>query len=984
MTKIRSKDSKPRSKTPELRKHSHSMTQIETKSKNLNLSDIDVEKPDEKVVMTYVSEFVPLIKTNVPVNASADTSQNTSMDSTPLEAVQTLLSEMIEKLEAVIKSKMFEAENFTTYTQLKDSVLSTIKPMLEDLMLENDHLSELQPVMADYEHVNELLLSWRDSIEDSLPEKLKPLVKLLRKFEAKKSFQGELSTIEQTIKSYFSTKKTARFHGINLPAEMWKTLDERVKALQEHLPGMKKDLELNAAKSDLDKAINQAEESLKHWSVPAESYEHAKKLNFHYQEHHQKLIEKLKSTDEHYQNLLATDTNNSQVSRSITSGLQLEISSVGSLLTEILKNYEILRSSVSLLENYNESKEPLSKSRFKQICSDIKKSTLFLTQTTSDTSKLESKYLKLKQSLIPQIDAAIRKEEERRQSEKRKNNQKNLENILRNWCITVDRHLREPLVTQAQLEKLSKDFSIHVEPYFNKIQNDEKIARTKMVYEKLKRNISQMDISRKEQAFIESLKSELNGLNYNDDNIVETLEYLQLSIISALEKISDKQAIPVLNEAKSLEQSLICRIEKKSEYESSKTVYQNLIDQIHKNTEITITEQQLQAAFVRYLSALEKKDQPAAKFQHDQYLAKFREKLRIYAVGEIFTKLKKNLDLLETKHLPEYENILVKNVINVDRLKKLDAILANTDLLPDQKKAIDMSFEAVNSLASEYLETGGTPGKIEKIKTLKNKFHELKTKGENRREEFAGLKLKLDEVNTNFKKVEIFILDECEPVLRKPLDISLDLDGYLDEFGGLKKKLLITEEQSNLSEKIDRLLIDFPKIKELRYRKEDIQTLDKQLAHTKERLASSISKVKDLKKTKKVKALISSIQKYLENPLSSLDLKLCEKFLHELSSPDFKIYSEAASARKSLQDTIKKMKEQILTDFELKSDLENLQDKLESVHIPTIGPTTNIVGIKANIALLNQCKASTHNRSSRPFLIISNFFRSKFKRLMSL
>ena len=199
------------------------MTKLNSKNSNLTHStpfnsishlDVDVENPDEKIIMTYISEFKPA---NEPIDEengknsnksrkisrSNDLENNNPYASTSSlissfdqhqknqsnitkESVGLLLEKTLDHLSKVHSQKLYAPENYSLMKQLKYSVNNNLKSMIDKLSdadaKNNINFDELMILNEQFDEVVDSIEDWNKAIEDALPARVKNIIDVIKKF----------------------------------------------------------------------------------------------------------------------------------------------------------------------------------------------------------------------------------------------------------------------------------------------------------------------------------------------------------------------------------------------------------------------------------------------------------------------------------------------------------------------------------------------------------------------------------------------------------------------------------------------------------------------------------------------------------------------------------------------------------------------------------------------------------------------------------
>lgn len=180
-----------------------------------------MEKPDEKIIMTYISEFKPSseilddeIRTdNYQPNVSIENhlqSEHSNLQNSnsrhhknqdddiisihsrysniplennngPLYATSNLLlDKTIQHLENVHAQQLYDNENFPIYSQLEYSINNNLKNMIDSLITEDYDRHKVNELLEKYDIVNDSINLWRDRIENNLPNRIFNIVKTLK------------------------------------------------------------------------------------------------------------------------------------------------------------------------------------------------------------------------------------------------------------------------------------------------------------------------------------------------------------------------------------------------------------------------------------------------------------------------------------------------------------------------------------------------------------------------------------------------------------------------------------------------------------------------------------------------------------------------------------------------------------------------------------------------------------------------------------
>ena len=173
--------------------------------------DVDVENPDEKIIMTYISEFKPA---NEPIDEQLNNSSrnrirsgNDQENSNPYastsslissfdhqknqthvtkESIALLIDKTLEHLSKVHSQKLYTPENYPLMKQLKYSVNNNLKSMLDKLAdadsKNNINFDDLMTLNERFDEVADSIQDWNTAIEDALPARVKNIIDVIKKF----------------------------------------------------------------------------------------------------------------------------------------------------------------------------------------------------------------------------------------------------------------------------------------------------------------------------------------------------------------------------------------------------------------------------------------------------------------------------------------------------------------------------------------------------------------------------------------------------------------------------------------------------------------------------------------------------------------------------------------------------------------------------------------------------------------------------------
>ena len=798
-----------------------------------SIIDVDVEKPDEKIIMTYVSEFKPeddIIEEEFAAHSSNNVN-NTDDTNTTTESVisslnefskaanvsfehaENLLIKTLQHLEKIHDQEMYASENYPLLLLLKKSVNSNLRSMLEQLISQNSHTSEnVRDLVQKFNEVNDSINIWNDCIEANLPPRIYNIVKMLKTYKGHTVLESDsqilndsigsrllnqssrsinlpttsipldsekIKEIETSIRQFYTLKRTAKFNGIKLPKEYWQDLEKRVKVLENSLPNLKVKSNIREKEHELKKQINNTEERLKYWSSACSNLEEVVLLYQDYQKSALNQSKKLKSAEDSYNLVIKEleDTGISATSSEIASGLHTEITTCGQLLDEIIKNFKVFnRHHKEISENY-EQPDRYKRSQYKQIKSELKATHQFLCQALSDSSKVSEKYEHLKNREIPILDQQIQDREIKLKKEKELSKQKRLIDTLKNWMSTVNKAIAEKAGLE-KLEKLVHDYNLYIKPLYIKINDKSKVEMAVRVYESLKNSIHDLEENLKQKEFVDNLSRELDSIVITDDSIDATLTFLRLSIISALVNLEKELKSEDSNDINNITTPVLSKAKSiEAQLVSRKQAIINQDNKRRRYEELKsnlrnkpyVDENEFLEAFNAYAEDLPNHLVASLKLENNKLLRNYRNRIKGEYLKSIVEKLEKLQILLENNLLEGYKDE-IKNL--PEKLDNLGSVrkMNNTDPFLTIVDNITSNLNNMQNLTNELVDNKSeNHGVILKTKQIQGKFDELNNKAKSLKEDISNLPFSLSEIEENSKQVESF-LDEALEVLNRDID----------------------------------------------------------------------------------------------------------------------------------------------------------------------------------------------------------------------
>ena len=355
--------------------------------------------------MTYVSEFAP---PEIAVQSASDDEEEptTSLNNTTMKEADTLslvsassfaslspdqvkllLQQTLDQLDTIHAKKAYTpSQHYQAYKKLKESVKQTLEPILEDIKHHEENSKEFvdesmesrsrnnselvgsyQPLAQQYSQIQVALNSWKTEMENTTPDRVQKIINFIREFDQ----NGEKSEqqIETIIKDFKNMKKTAKFNGIELPGEMWQDIESDISRLEKHLPTVKLRQKKEDCQMKLRAQIETIDDHLKYWSTPYKEFEQAEEIYNHYVKNSMRLISDLKNTENELNEIL--DQVGDGGKSDCTSGVKLEITSMGPLLDEVVRNWTLFNRHCDKLAGFLSDPEvnTPSKQQYKQIYS---------------------------------------------------------------------------------------------------------------------------------------------------------------------------------------------------------------------------------------------------------------------------------------------------------------------------------------------------------------------------------------------------------------------------------------------------------------------------------------------------------------------------------------------------------------------------------------------------------------------------------------